>query len=97
MKTQIPLGAHLVTQRTGYSHHGINIGDGFVIHYSGMADGLQSGPVAIVDIETFAAGNGFEIRTYTGSFPPDVIVQRANSRIGESAYNVFNNNCEHFC
>ena len=28
-----PLGAHLVTRRVGFTHHGIYAGDGKVIHY----------------------------------------------------------------
>jgi hypothetical protein len=49
------------------------------------------------DIQTFSNGNGIEIRTYKNSFPPEVIVERAKSRLGEDSYSVFNNNCEHFC
>ena len=32
-----PIGAHLITSRKGYNHHGLYIGRGKVIHYSGMA------------------------------------------------------------
>ncbi len=97
METQIPLGAHLITPRLGYWHHGISIGDSLVVHYSGLSEGLHAGPIEIVDINTFAAGSEITVKTYKGAFPAPVIVQRAKSRIGESAYNVFNNNCEHFC
>lgn len=97
MTDNIPLGAHLVTPRTGYTHHGVYIGNGEVIHYSGLADGLESGPIEITDLESFTASNGIEIKTYQNSFSPESIVKRAKSRIGEMSYNVFNNNCEHFC
>ena len=36
-----PLAAHLVTPRTLYSHHGIYVGGGRVIHYSGITYGLR--------------------------------------------------------
>lgn len=90
-------GAHLVTSRTGYTHHGIHIGDGVVIHYSGLATGMQSGPVEETDLQTFSAGKDFQVRTYKNAHTLDEIVRRARSRIGESSYSVFNNNCEHFC
>jgi hypothetical protein len=97
MVTEPTIGAHLITPRTGYTHHGIYLGEGRVIHYSGLADGLESGPVEETDLETFSANKGFTAKTYKNSFPPEVIVQRAKSRLGESSYGVFNNNCEHFC
>jgi len=40
-----PLGSHLVTPRRGYLHHGIYVGAGKVVHYSGFAHGLRRGPV----------------------------------------------------
>ncbi|WP_206171903.1 lecithin retinol acyltransferase family protein [Thiorhodococcus mannitoliphagus] len=45
MKNHIPLGAHLISPRGGYTHHGIYVGDGHVVHYSGLAAGRTSGPV----------------------------------------------------
>lgn len=96
--TQEPkLGAHLISPRTGYSHHGIYVGHDRVVHYSGLADGFASGPVEETDLETFSAGNGFTVKTYKNSFPSEKVVQRAKSRLGENSYSVFNNNCEHFC
>lgn len=95
--TAIPLGAHLVTPRRGYTHHGIYVGDGMVVHYVGLANGLQSGPTGETDISSFCAGRGLKFKTYTNSFDPSEIVRRARSRLSEANYGVFNNNCEHFC
>ncbi|MBP4061169.1 lecithin retinol acyltransferase family protein [Aeromonas sp. Prich7-2] len=39
-----PIGAHLVTPRTGYDHHGIYVGNGKVVHYAGFARGFNTGP-----------------------------------------------------
>lgn len=97
MTTDFPLGAHLVTPRTVYSHHGIYIGDGKVIHYSGLASGIESGPVEITNLEDFCSGNDVNVKTYKDSYSAETIVGRAMSRVGESSYSVFNNNCEHFC
>jgi len=40
-----PLGAHLVTPRRGYAHHGIYLGRGRVVQYGGVFLGLRRGPV----------------------------------------------------
>lgn len=97
MTEDYKIGTHLITPRTGYTHHGIYIGNGQVIHYSGFADGLNSGPVELTDIYSFAAGNEINFKTHENSFSPEEIVQRAMSRIGEQNYTLSNNNCEHFC
>lgn len=97
MATELKIGSHLISPRTGYTHHGIFIGEDRVIHYSGLADGLESGPVEETDLKTFSNGKGFTVKTYKNPFIPEEIVRRARSRIGESSYSVFHNNCEHFC
>jgi hypothetical protein len=97
LSSEPKIGSHLTTPRKGYTHHGIYIGSGKVIHYSGLADGLESGPVEVTDLKTFSSGNGFSVKTYKNSFSSEEIVRRAKSRLGESTYSVFNNNCEHFC
>ena len=93
-----PLGAHLVTQRRGYSHHGIYVGSGHVVHYAGLCSGTHAGPVEELSLEHFAAGHGIEVRAeprphYSG----DEAIRRARSRLGENRYRLLSNNCEHFC
>ena len=39
------LGAHLVTGRSGYEHHGIYVGDGKVVHYAGFAQSMHRGAI----------------------------------------------------
>jgi len=92
-----PLGAHLVTPRTLYSHHGIYVGSGRVIHYSGLAYGLRRGPVEDVSLEHFARGRGIRIRREAARFDSREAVARARSRLGESRYRLLTNNCKHFC
>nr|WP_314901556.1 lecithin retinol acyltransferase family protein [uncultured Deefgea sp.] len=91
-------GDHLISARTGYSHHGIYIGHDQVIHYSGSSFGeFQSGTIEIVDLETFCQGNGFTIQAYRFRFYcREESIERAQSRLGEDWYNVLLNNCEHF-
>lgn len=98
MSVVIPMGAHLVTPRAGYFHHGIYVGNGRVVHYSGLADGMNTGPVEEVGLSKFTCNNGFKVKEHPNAkFDGDAIVRRARSRIGEELYCVFSNNCEHFC
>src|SRR5260221_12974383 len=47
-------GTHLVTSRRGYTHHGIYVGHGMVVHYAGLSRLLQSGPVEEVPMRQFS-------------------------------------------
>ena len=75
-----------------YQHHGIDCGDGTVIHYykPGEAE------ISRTSYETFAQGNPIYTKHYTTSYVPDVVIERAESRLGERRYILLTNNCEHF-
>jgi hypothetical protein len=92
-------GAHLTTMRHGYSHHGVYIGSGRVVHYAGLSGGLwQCGPVEEVSLLRFGRGNSIRIVEHgTNAYTPEEIVRRARSRLGENDYRLLTNNCEHFC
>ncbi|WCM23786.1 lecithin retinol acyltransferase family protein [Paraburkholderia bryophila] len=95
---ELPIGAHLVTQRRGYEHHGIYVGNGRVVHYAGFASSTQRGPVEEVELERFAAGQPLTVRaTPSARYVGDEAVSRARSRLGENRYRLLTNNCEHFC
>jgi hypothetical protein len=75
-----------------YEHHGIDCGDGSVIHYRKVGEAR----ISRTSIAEFAMGQPI-YRKYPGvSFIPDVVIQRAESRLGERRYNLLFNNCEHF-
>ncbi|MGE8331703.1 MAG: lecithin retinol acyltransferase family protein [Paraburkholderia nemoris] len=94
----LPIGAHLVTQRRGYEHHGIYVGNGRVVHYAGFASSAHRGPVEEVELTRFAAGHPLKIRsTPSARYVGDEAVRRARSRLGENHYRLLTNNCEHFC
>lgn len=94
----LPLGAHLVTERHGYVHHGIYAGEGRVIHYAGFARSLHAAPVEETSLEDFAGGYRIAIRNEPcARFVGPEAVRRARSRLGEHAYHLLTNNCEHFC
>ena len=90
-----PLGAHIVTPRRGYTHHGIYAGGGRVVQYGG---GLCRGRVEEVPLSRFARGALIWIRTReSGVKDRPEVVRRARSRLGEDRYHFWRNNCEHFC
>ncbi|MFT4067995.1 lecithin retinol acyltransferase family protein [Paraburkholderia sp.] len=94
----LPIGAHLVTQRNGYEHHGIYVGNGRVVHYAGFASSAHRGPVEEVELARFAAGHPLSIRaTPSARYAGAEAVSRARSRLGENRYRLLTNNCEHFC
>jgi len=94
----LPLGAHLVTPRFGYAHHGIYVGNGKVVHYAGLSRALLlRGPVEEVSLAEFADGRAVSIKSRPlPRFAPAEIVARAKSRLGENRYRLTTNNCEHF-
>jgi hypothetical protein len=91
------LASHLVTPRRLYSHHGIYVGNGRVIHYAGLANGWRRGPVEEVSLERFAHGREVRVCSDSARFDRSEVVARARSRLGERSYRVLTNNCEHFC
>lgn len=95
---QLVPGMHIATPRRGYTHHGIYVGNGRVIHYAGMSNILRNGPVEEVSIEAFADGRGWSVQQSSFSlFSRSEVVRRARSRVGENHYQLVTNNCEHFC
>ncbi|QGZ64708.1 lecithin retinol acyltransferase family protein [Paraburkholderia acidisoli] len=94
----LPLGAHLVSRRAGYSHHGIYAGNGRVVHYAGLCVSLHRGPIEEVTLERFAAGYDVEVVAHPCAlYAGREAVARARSRLGEDRYRLLSNNCEHFC
>ncbi|EIN00484.1 hypothetical protein WQE_13766 [Paraburkholderia hospita] len=98
MTVEPPLGAHLVTPRRGYSHHGIYVGGGKVVHYAGFGGSIRNGVVVELSIVDFAADREVWVKS-TGctKYCGQEVVLRARSRLGEKRYRLLSNNCEHFC
>jgi len=95
---ELPVGAHLLTPRRGYTHHGIYVGDGKVVHYAGLCRSLVRGPVEEVSLEEFADEQIVLVKLGdVALYPSAAIVERARSRLGEDSYRLTTNNCEHFC
>jgi hypothetical protein len=92
------LGAHLVTPRRGYTHHGIYVGGGRVVQYGGLSWGMCRGCIEEVLLSEFSRGRPLWIRIEgSQGYDPREVVRRARLRLGEDRYSVLTNNCEHFC
>jgi Lecithin retinol acyltransferase len=91
-----PLGAHLVTPRFAYAHHGVYVGGGTVVHYAAFAKLWHRGPVEETSLARFADGHPVSVRPARRNQLQCVeIVRRARSRLGEDRYRFLSNNCEH--
>lgn len=88
-------GDHVYVKRgRRYSHHGIDCGDGTVIHYVGPRASLRR--VACTPWAEFALDDEVLVRTYDRRLSPDETLSNAESRLGSAGYHLVRNNCEHF-
>lgn len=90
---QIYVINELLSTQGVYEHHGIDCGDGSVIHLRKRSETIERTSFAIFVND---AKSKVYVRRYQACFIPDVVVQRAESRLGEKNYNLLFNNCEHF-
>jgi Lecithin retinol acyltransferase len=91
-------GAHLEALRTGYRHHGVYVGGGMVVHYAGFLHSRRAGVIEETTLAGFAVGRPVRVVEHPErSYSAQEIIDRARSRLGERAYRILDNNCEHFC
>ena len=74
-----------------YQHHGIDCGDGTVIHYRKGTETIERNP-----IEYLTDGRRVYLKKYPVRYIAETTIKRAESRLGEHKYNLLFNNCEHF-
>lgn len=90
-------GDHIRVRRPGgYWHHGIDCGDGTVIHYTGEPIEKLDARIRRTPLEGFLRGGRLRTVKYRSASDPETVVQRAQSRLGEGMYHLVSNNCEHF-
>jgi len=91
-------GDHLRVKRLSgaYYHHGIDLGKGRVIHYSGQVGRKRNASIREASRSQFAEGGEVEVVEYAACDHPNTVIARARSRLGENGYHLFGNNCEHF-
>jgi hypothetical protein len=87
-------GDHLYVRRgLRYSHHGIDCGEGSVIHYVGPR---RTRRLARTSLEEFTASSKLRVRSYDRRLSAEDTVRNAESRLGFADYSLVRNNCEHF-
>lgn len=93
-------GDHLKVRRWGllYAHHGIDLGDGTVIHFAEPDKDGQRAEVRQTDLDEFLQGGRAIVVDYPPgqALPPEETVDRAKSQLGRVNYDLAWNNCEHF-
>jgi hypothetical protein len=96
-------GDHLRVNRGPYHHHGIDLGDGTIAHFSGEPFRKANATARRSSREEFERGSKIEqVYHQTGTLHPDHSCVSALGLIRQGAgrYNLFSNNCEHlatFC
>jgi hypothetical protein len=88
--SDIPPASHLMVERLGYEHHALALYDGRVIHYS--EGSIRTGSLAEFQGDAYKV----HIVNTVCLYSPDMVIDRAYSRLAEMRYNVALNNCEHF-
>lgn len=98
-------GDHVRVKRDHYNHHGIYVGNGEVIHFTGLSDDGINKPSEVLvrktSIQFFLKDGVGERAIYSKKErkllnSPEEIVRLANERLGEGNYDLVSNNCEHF-
>lgn len=67
-----------------------------VIHFTGTPGSKRDATIRLEPIEVFRGVGEVVIRRYERRLEPDEAVERAESKLGESGYHLYANNCEHF-
>lgn len=89
-------GDHIYVSRGLYTHHGIDAGDGTVIHFSGEPRNKRDAAIRRSSMEEFLAGGKLRVRRYGRRDDADTTIARAESRLADRRYHLVINNCEHF-
>jgi hypothetical protein len=96
-KNRLMHGDHIYVRRLLYEHHGIYCGGDRVIHYDSSIKTKATAAVRETSLEDFLAGaEDWGVCPYSDSDPPDKVLSRAESCLGEQKYHLVDNNCEHF-
>lgn len=92
-------GEHIKVKRSGglYSHHGIDMGDDTVIHFSGEPFRRKHARICRVGLEEFQSGGQLElVRHRDVGRTLAAAAEAAESCLSGRTYCLWSNNCEHF-
>jgi hypothetical protein len=90
-------GSHIKVRRRLYWHHGIDMGDGTVIHASGEPGRRKAGArIRRSTMSEFLRGGHATAVESEEALQPADVAARAEASLGEGGYSLLWNNCEHF-
>lgn len=87
----------------GFWHHGIDCGDGTVVHYAGEPGQEKSKRFAVIrrtTLDEFQQGEELPLHVVQYAeedvYEPEEVVRRACGKLGKREYHLLKSNCEHF-
>ena len=89
----------IVGSTVTYLHHGIDVGDGTVVHARphDFRNPFGGGRVIHTSLTEFANGRSVRLRNDPPArFSPDEVAERALAHVGRDGYDLVVDNCEHF-
>lgn len=93
-------GDHIKVRRFGlvYAHHGIDMGDGTIIHFAEAGKKAGQARVARAAMDEFLKGGAARVVEYgpNRALAMEQTVQLALAELGAKGYSLSWNNCEHF-
>jgi len=91
-------GDHIYVKRNSrfYTHHGIYLGDGKVIHFAGSIREKIDPEVRKTDLSRFLKGGILRRRDHKERLPASKTIRIAKEQIRNGSYSMIWNNCEHF-
>ena len=90
-------GDHLAVSRGLYTHHGIDLGDGTVVHLTGEPFAQEGAEVRRTSRAAFAAGGRVRrVPCACERHDAERTVRRALRMLGDTRYELATWNCEHF-
>lgn len=91
-------GDHISARRRGgfYTHQGIYMGEGKVIHYTGSRKEKVDAVVTETALIRFSKGRSLRRRNYPKRLDPSQTIALAGNQLSEGSYSMLWNNCEHF-
>jgi Lecithin retinol acyltransferase len=83
-------GDHIYVGQVVYTRHGIDVGDGRVIHCGDDSGGSKAhAGVRYATLQEFVQGGEVRVWGHGESYGPEEVAARAESKVGEGDHDVF--------
>ena len=91
-------GDHICVRRRGglYTHHGIYLGEGKVMHLAGSMREKVDPEVHETELSRFLKDGTLRRREYTKRLSASETIEIAKQQLSDKTYSMIWNNCEHF-